>query len=77
MEKTKEHQVLLHLNVVDFKAAFDTIWRGIVEVGDVYWIDSKIISLIEIMYDNVECAVVISGQLTEWLEIGVREGYLL
>ena len=31
------------------------------------------------MYDNVECAVVINGQLTEWfrVEIGVRKGCLL
>ena len=31
------------------------------------------------MHDNVECAVVINGQLTEWfiVEIGVRQGCLL
>ena len=41
--------------------------------------DSKITSPIEAMYDNVECAVVISGQLIEWftVEIGVRQGFLL
>ena len=39
----------------------------------------KITSLIEAMYDNVDCAVVINGQLTEWfrVEIGVRQGCLL
>ena len=28
MEKANKHQVPLHFNFVDFKAAFDTIWRG-------------------------------------------------
>ena len=27
IEKTKEHRVPLHFNFVDFKAAFDTVWR--------------------------------------------------
>ena len=78
MEKAKEHQVSLHF--VDVKAAFYIIWRGALwkmlrSIG----VDLKITPLIEIMYDNVECAVVISGQLTEWfrVEIGVRQGCLL
>ena len=29
--------------------------------------DPNIISLIENMYDNVECTVVTNGQLTEWM----------
>ena len=46
---------------------------------DVYGVDPKITSLIEAMCDNVECAVIINGQLTEWfrVEIGVRQGCLL
>ena len=41
--------------------------------------DAKIASLIEAMHDNVECAVVINGQLKEWfrVEIGVIYGCLL
>ena len=39
-------------------------------------VDPNITSLIEAMYDKVECAVVINYQLTEWfsVEIGVRQG---
>ena len=66
MQTEKEYQVPLHFNVVDFKAAFYIIWRGALwkmlrSIG----VDPKITSLIEAMYDNVECAVIISGQLTE------------
>ena len=41
--------------------------------------DPKITSLIEAMYDNVECPFVINGQLREWfkVEIGVEQGCLL
>ena len=41
--------------------------------------NSKITSLIEAMYDNVECAVVTNSQLTEWFraEIGARQCCLL
>lgn len=56
---------IFYLNFVDFKAAFDSIW------GMALWkmwsivVDPKITSLIESMCDNVECAVVINGQLNE------------
>ena len=41
--------------------------------------DLKITSLIETMYDNIECAAIINGQLTEWFrgEIGMSQGCLL
>ena len=46
---------------------------------EVYWVDPKITSLIEAMYDNVECAVVINDQLIERfrVEMGVTQGCLL
>ena len=42
-------------------------------------VDPKITSLIEAMYENVQCPVVINGHLTEWfrVEIGVRQDCLL
>ena len=41
--------------------------------------DPKITSLIEAVCDNVKCAVVFNGQLTEWfrVNIGERQGCLL
>ena len=67
MEKANKHQILLHVNVVDFKAAFDNIWRGALwKMLRSIWVDPKITSLIEAMYDMVESAVVINGQLAEW-----------
>ena len=42
-------------------------------------IDPKIVRIIESIYDETECAIVIDGQLTEWFRvgIGVRQGCLL
>ena len=34
IEKLREHQVPLNIHFIDFKAAFDTIWRGILENDD-------------------------------------------
>ena len=42
-------------------------------------VNPKSISLIEAMYDNAECAIVINNQLTEWfrVEIRLKQGCLL
>ncbi len=80
IEKAREHQVPLHFNFVDFKAAFDTVWRKalwkmMIAIG----IDPKIVRIIESLYNDTECAVVIDGQLTQWfaVKIGLRQGCLL
>ena len=80
IEKAKEHQVPLHFNFIDFKAAFDTIWRKalwkmLLAIG----VDPKIVRIVEELYNNTECAVVIDGQLTEWFEVhvGLRQGCVL
>ena len=68
MKKAKEHQAPLHLNFVEFKAVFDNIWRGALwKMLRSFGVDPKITSLTEAMYDNVEYAVIISGQLKEWI----------
>ena len=80
IEKAREHNIKLHFNFVDFKAAFDTIWRKalwkmLLSIG----VDQNIVSIIEKLYDDTECAVVIDGQITEWfsVEVGLRQGCLL
>ena len=80
IEKAKEHHVPLHFNFIDFKAAFDTIWRrALWKMMTAIGVDPKIVRIIETLYDNTKCAVVIDGQLTEWFEVGVglRQGCLL
>ena len=80
IEKAKEHNVKIHFNFIDFKAAFDTIWRkALWKMMRSIGINSKIVTILEELYENSTCAVIISGQLTEWfnVNVGVRQGCLL
>ena len=80
IEKAREHQVPLHFNFIDFKSAFDTVWRKalwrmMIAIG----VDTKIVNIIEALYKDTECAIVIDGHITEWFKvnIGVRQGCIL
>ena len=75
IEKAKERRIPIHWNFVDFKAAFDTIWR------DALWrclrsigTDKVLVDLIESMYKQTKCAVMVNGKVTEWFDVfvGVR-----
>ena len=80
MEKARERGLRLHFNFIDFKAAFDTIWRKALwmmlnKIG----IPNKIVSILKSMYQNTECAVMIEGSISKWfrVDVGVRQGCLL
>ena len=80
MEKAKERRVSIHWNFVDFKAAFDTIWREALwkclrSIG----VDKALVDLIESMYNQSMCSVMVNGKITEWFDVrvGVRQGCLL
>ena len=76
MQKSKERGINCHFYFVDFKSAFDIIWRkalwGMMRSG----ICNKIVRIIEKMYEKASCAVVVAGLLTEWfsVSVGVRQG---
>ena len=80
IEKATERKIPIYWNFVDFKAAFDTIWREALwkcmrSIG----IDNKLVDLIENMYKQTKCAVMVNGKVTEWFDVivGVRQGCLL
>ena len=80
MQKSRERKVSLHFHFIDFKAAFDTVWRSALwKMMRAINIDEKIVKLIENLYAATECAVIINGHLTEWfnVKVGVRQGCLL
>ena len=80
MEKARERHLQLHINFVDFKAAFDTIWRDALwKMLAVVGVSEKLVNLIKCMYENTEAAVVVDGKLTEWFNVteGVRQGCIL
>ena len=80
LEKAREHNVPVHYNFIDFRAAFDTVWREALwrflsSVG----INQRIINIVKGMYQNTQCAVMIGGSITEWFDVGVgvKQGCIL
>ena len=80
IEKARERKIPLHFHFIDFKAAFDTIWRSALwKMLKSIGISIKIVNILEFMYKNTECTVMIDKNLTEWfrVEVGVRQGCIL
>ena len=70
----------IHFNFIDFKAAFDTVWRNALwKMMRSIGVDNKIVNIIEQLYEETECAVTINGHITDWFTVGVgvRQGCLL
>ena len=80
IEKAKEHQIPLHFHFIDFKAAFDTIWKEalwkmLLKIG----IPNKFVEIIKNLYDKTECSIIAGGELSDWfpVNIGVRQGCIM
>ena len=80
IEKAKEKDIPLHFHFIDFKSAFDTIWRAalwkmLLKIG----VNPKLVNTIKYMYDNTKCAITIDNILTDWfvVRVGVRQGCIL
>lgn len=77
LQKARERRKHLHFNFVDFKAAFDTIWRkALWRMLEAISIERKIVRVIKECYDKTQCSITIDGDLTEWFPVGVgvRQG---
>ena len=80
MEKANEHKVPIHFHFIDYKAAFDTIWReALWKMLGAIGINPKIVNIFKNLYLDTKCAVVIDGEITNWFSVivGVRQGCLL
>ena len=81
VEKAKEHNVHVHFNFVDFKFAFDMIWReALWKMLSSIGISQKIVvNIIRKLYENTECTVTVDGNMIEWFSvlIGLRHDCLL
>ena len=81
MQKAKEKGLKCHYHFIDFKSAFDAIWRKALlwKMMRSIGINKKIVSVVEKMHDKTSCDVVADGLLTEWfsVSVGIRQGCLL
>ena len=79
-EKAKEKKICLNFHFIDFKSAFDTVWRkALWRILRSIGVNQKYINIIEKMYEKTECSVIIDKNLTEWfrVKVGVRQGCIL
>ena len=77
IEQVNEWQATLYLNFIDFEKAFDSIHRGSMwTIMMKYGIPEKIVRMVEIFYQDFQCAVVDQGETCEWFDIktGVKQG---
>ena len=77
IEQSSEWQTPLYINFIDFEKAFDSIHReSLWKIMQIYGIPNKIISIVQALYDNFECAVIEDNETTEWFKIktGVKQG---
>ena len=76
LEKANERHISIHWNFVDFKAAFDTVWREAFKCLLSIGVENNLIDLTKYMYDQTKCAVIVNGKVTERFQImtGVRQG---
>jgi hypothetical protein len=80
MEKSSEFAQQLYACFVDFKQAYDSVWRdGLWAVLRRYGIPEKVVKLIEKLYEGTKACVRIEGETSEWFEVktGVRQGCIL
>ena len=80
IEKSREHTVPLHIHFIDFKAAFDTIWRVslwkmMFQIG----IPQKYVAIIKKLNNNTNCAIIAGGLITYWFPVnmGVIQGCIM
>ena len=77
MQKSKERGLFLHFHFIDFKSAFDTIWRkALWKMMLKISVNKQIVNIIQSMYSKSTCSVIIDGRLTDWfaVTVGVRQG---
>ena len=80
-EKYRDHQMEIHHNFIDFKKAFDRVWRkALWLVMKKHNVGAGLVNVIESLYnDNSNAVLTGSNGTMEWFQttVGVRQGCIL
>ena len=79
-EKYLQHLQDLYLVLIDFKKAFDRVWRAALwATVKKYNISANLIQVIKTLYNKATSAVLFNGSIGGWFRTtaGVRQGCLL
>ena len=77
IEQVVEWQATLYITFVDFEKAFDSAHReSLWKIMESYGIPCKIIHMVQMLYEDSECAVLDEGEESEWFKVktGVKQG---
>jgi len=80
IEQCLEWNSPLVINFIDFKKAFDSIHRNSLwKILRSYGLPQKIVTLIQLFYQQFECSIINNNTLTDWFSVdsGVRQGCIL
>ena len=80
IEQSIEWQASLYVNFVDFEKAFDSVHQeSLWKIMQAYEIPQKIITMIRLLYEDAECAVLDEGKESLWFKVktGVKQGCVL
>ncbi|XP_030838384.1 uncharacterized protein LOC115922819 [Strongylocentrotus purpuratus] len=76
-EKYLEKNRSLYCCYIDFQKTFDSVWqKGLWKAMGCFGYPSKLIRLLQALYEQSRSAVRVNGELTEWFKttVGVRQG---
>ena len=79
-DKYKSANEKLYFGFVDFKKAYDTVWReGLIYKFLLQKVNGKFLNVIKSMYQTSECCVKVDNCITEFFtnNIGVKQGEVL
>ena len=69
IEQSIEWQASLYVNFVDFEKAFDSVHQeSLWKIMQAYGIPQKIITMIRLLYEDAECAV-LEGKESLWFKV--------
>ena len=80
IEQSIEWQSSLYINFVNFEKAFDSVHQeSLWKIMKAYGIPQKIINMVRLLYEDVECAVMDEGKESTWFKVktGVKQGCVL
>ena len=70
IEQSYEWQTPLVINFINFGKAFDSLHRtSLWDIMKAYGIPAKIIRIVQLLYQESECAVLDSGQTSKWFKV--------
>ena len=75
MEKHIEIEKNVYHNYIDFKKAFDRVWHnGLWSVMGHFGISHEIIRIIESLYENSKCAIILNNKTGDFFHTTVKTG---